>query len=201
MVGGITAWKGPGDSHALFAVRTQMLIAYIGFGCRILLALVFVAAAASKLRGRRDFIEFRATVSAFGVKPRWSSAAAGAVIACELAAAALMPVGVTAPAGLGIGAALLIVFSLVIASALRRGTSTSCRCFGTSTRPLGARHLVRNAILLVIAGAGLAGTVLTGHTGSAGFDTAALIVSGFAAVVVAALVIAYDDLVALVLPR
>ncbi|MEO3796970.1 MauE/DoxX family redox-associated membrane protein [Nonomuraea sp. B10E15] len=182
-------------------MRMQMLIAYIGFGCRILLALVFVAAAGSKVRGRRGFIEFRATVSAFGVKARWSSAVAGAVIACELAAAALMPVGVTAPAGLGIGAALLIVFSLVIASALRRGTSTSCRCFGTSTQPLGARHLVRNAILLMTAGVGLAGTVLTGHMGSAGFDTAALIVSGFAAVVAAALVIAYDDLVALVLPR
>ncbi|TDE47930.1 methylamine utilization protein MauE [Nonomuraea mesophila] len=178
-----------------------MLFAYIGFGCRVLLALVFLAAAASKLRGRRGFIEFRAAVSAFGVKPRWSSAAAGAVIACELAAAALMPADVTAPMGLGIGIALLIVFSLVIGSALRRGLSTSCRCFGTSTRPLGARHLVRNAILLTVAGAGLAATVLTGHMGSAGLDTAALFVSGFAAVVAAALVIAYDDLVALALLR
>jgi len=177
------------------------LIAYIGFGCRVLLAVVFFAAAVSKVRGRRDRAEFRASLGAFGVKPRWRAAVAAAVIMCELATAALLAVDVTALAGLGVGAALLIVFTTAISSVLRRGTSASCRCFGASAQPLGRRHLVRNAILLSIAAAGVAGAPPTTALGAAGWNPAALLVSGFVAVVLAALVISYDDLVAVVLPR
>ncbi len=120
---------------------------------------------------------------------------------CELATAALLAVDVTALAGLGVGAALLIVFTMAISSVLRRGTSASCRCFGASAQPLGRRHLVRNAILLSIAAAGVAGAPPTTALGAAGWNPAALLVSGFVAVVLAALVISYDDLVAVVLPR
>ncbi|MFF4625302.1 MauE/DoxX family redox-associated membrane protein [Nonomuraea jabiensis] len=177
------------------------MIAYIGFGCRVLLAVVFFAAAVSKMRGRRNRTEFRASLGAFGVKPCWRSAVAAAVITCELATAVLLAADATALAGLGVGAALLIIFTMAINSVLRRGTSASCRCFGASTQPLGRRHLVRNAILLSIAAVGVTGTSPAKALGIAGWNPAALTVSGFVAVVLAALVISYDDLVAVVLPR
>src|SRR4051812_16966710 len=89
--------------------------------CRVLLALVFFTAAATKLRGKNDLARFRATVREFGVGPRWSSAVAGAVIAGELVAACLMLVDATAPAALGLAAALLTAFTVAIGSAVRRG--------------------------------------------------------------------------------
>lgn len=176
------------------------MIAYIGFGCRVLLAVVFFAAAVSKMRGRNR-TEFRASLGAFGVNPRRRSAVVAAVIMCELATAVLLAADVTALAGLVVGAALLIVFTMAIKSVLRRGTSASCRCFGASTQPLGRRHLVRNAILLSIAAVGITGTSPATALGVAGWNPAALMVAGFVAVVLAALVISYDDLVAVVLTR
>ncbi|WP_271219292.1 MauE/DoxX family redox-associated membrane protein [Streptosporangium carneum] len=168
--------------------------------CRFLLTLVFFSAAATKLRGRSDLAQFRATVREFGVGPRWSSAAAGAVIAGELVAASLMLFDAAALAGLGLAAVLLAAFTGAIGSAVRRGATTSCRCFGASDQPMGMRHVARNAILLLITAAGVTGTLLA-PGGAGGLDVTALILSGFVAVVLATLVIAYDDLVALVLVR
>ncbi|HEX4815154.1 MAG TPA: MauE/DoxX family redox-associated membrane protein [Nonomuraea sp.] len=177
------------------------MIAYIGFGCRVLLAVVFFAAAVSKARGRRERAEFRASLGAFGVRPRWRSGVAAVVITCELATAVLLAADVTALAGLAVGATLLLVFTMAITSALRRGASATCRCFGASTQPLGRRHLVRNALLLAFAAVGFTGTSPTAALGAAGWNPAALLVAGFVAVILAILVISYDDLVALALPR
>ncbi|NUR28020.1 MAG: methylamine utilization protein MauE [Catenulispora sp.] len=177
-----------------------MSMTYFAFGCRLLLALVFFVAAASKLRGRNDLAEFRAAVREFGVGARWSSTAAGVVIAGELAAGSLMLADATALAGLGLAAALLITFTGAIGAAVRRGTTTNCRCFGASDQPLGMRHVVRNVTLTAIAVAGGTGTVLApGRAGE--LEMAALVLSGFVAVVLAALVIAYDDLVTLIRAR
>ncbi|MET8863873.1 MauE/DoxX family redox-associated membrane protein [Nonomuraea sp. NPDC004580] len=172
------------------------MLAYIGFGCRVMLAVVFLAAAVSKVRNRRDRAAFRTSLGAFGVKARFRPAVAAAVIAGELATAALLAADATALAGLALGSALLIAFAVTIGAVLRRGSSVSCRCFGASTQPLGRRHLVRNALLLLVAAAGVTGTAP-----AAGWDPGALLVAGFMAVIVAALVISYDDLVSAVLPR
>jgi hypothetical protein len=162
----------------------------------VLLAVVFLAAAVSKVRSRRDRAAFRTSLGAFGVKARFRPAVAAAVIAGELATAALLAADVTALAGLALGAALLIAFTVAIGSVLRRGAPVSCRCFGSSTQPLGRRHLMRNALLLLVAAAGVTGTAP-----AVGWNPGALLVAGFMAVIVAALVISYDDLVSAVLPR
>ncbi|MEV8637014.1 MauE/DoxX family redox-associated membrane protein [Streptosporangium sp. NPDC051023] len=175
-------------------------MAYLSFICRLLLALVFFVAVATKVRGRSDLAQFRAAVREFGVGLPWSSAASGAVIAGELVAASLMLIDAVAPVGLGLAAVLLAAFTGAIGSAVRRGATTSCRCFGASDQPLGVRHVVRNVILLSITAAGMTGTLLA-PGGVGGLDVTALFLSGFVAVVLATLVIAYDDLVALVLVR
>ncbi|GII63515.1 methylamine utilization protein MauE [Sphaerisporangium krabiense] len=176
------------------------MLAYVALCCRVLLAVVFVAAAATKVRGRRDLEEFRAAVRGFGVTARWSSAVAGVVIALESAAAAAMLVDAVAPAGLGLAAGLLAAFTAAIVSALRKGTPANCRCFGASARPLGTRHVVRNGILLLVAVAGAVTTAGVRVTADAR-ELAPSVLAGFVAVVLALLVIAYDDLASLAHPR
>ncbi|MFV0309365.1 MAG: MauE/DoxX family redox-associated membrane protein [Desertimonas sp.] len=48
--------------------------------------------------------------------------------------------------------ALLVVFTLVIATRLLDGSRPPCACFGTrSTRPLGRYHVVRNLVMIALA--------------------------------------------------
>ena len=51
--------------------------------------------------------------------------------------------------------ALLTVFSIALGSVLIRRISTTCNCFGASKNPISGADLVRNAGLLLCAGAGL----------------------------------------------
>lgn len=47
---------------------------------------------------------------------------------------------------------MLVVFTVAIIVQLARGRRPSCACFGSwSARPLGWRHVARNAALLVLA--------------------------------------------------
>jgi hypothetical protein len=64
-------------------------------------------------------------------------------------------------AGFLVAAALLVVLSAGLVIALSRGAVTPCRCFGASRRRVGPVHVVRNAVLLLVALAG-AGATLTG---------------------------------------
>jgi hypothetical protein len=56
---------------------------------------------------------------------------------------------------LSAAAAVLVVFSVIVALALRRGDAFPCACFGSSSRPLSARTLARNLVLLAAACAGV----------------------------------------------
>ena len=75
-----------------------------------------------------------------------------------------------------------------IAAALQLGRRTPCRCFGASSTPLGAGHLIRNAILAITAVAG--GLAPGGHVPSAG-----VAVAMGAGLFAAVLIVAYEDLV------
>lgn len=47
---------------------------------------------------------------------------------------------------------LLLAFSALIVNALARGRRPPCACFGAwSAKPIGAGHLVRNGVLIVLA--------------------------------------------------
>lgn len=102
----------------------------------------------------------------------------------------------TAGIGIGIAIVLLMVFGVGIAAAMLRGLRTTCRCFGSSSAPLGRRHLVRNALLVAVAATGLA--FGSDRVGSA--DPAGLAVAGAGALVLAALVVRLDDLIDLFTP-
>jgi hypothetical protein len=163
--------------------------------CRVVLGVVFVVAAAGKLRGRGAQRATRVTVRAFGI----TSGALATVIAvslpfAELAVAVLLVIPPVAMLGYVLAGGLLIGFSAGVAVALRRGQRVPCRCFGASEAPIGRRHLVRNGGLLAVAVAGLAASIADGAPGGLTVDPAAL-VAAFAGLLVALLVIRMEDLV------
>lgn len=176
----------------------------VGFGCYCLVGLVFAVSAASKLRGRTAFDEFVRTTRVLAVAtiPGYEVSRAGArrigvvVLGGELAVPVLMIVPATARIGLCVAVVLLTVFGVGIAAAMRRGLRTSCRCFGSSSAPLGTRHLLRNALLVAAAATGLA----FGPDRITQLDPAGLIVAGVGALVLAALVVRLDDLIDLFTP-
>lgn len=157
------------------------------FGARCLLLVVFAVSAVGKLRDPRAFR--RATVALVPLARPVGGVVAVGVIAAESAVVVLLAVPATARAGLVAGLGLLGVFTVAIGAALRRGATEPCRCFGASATPLGARHLVRNAILLLAAASGLAAGALPGDAQPWG-----LVFVGAAAVVLAVLVVQFDVL-------
>jgi hypothetical protein len=125
-------------------------MAGFGYVCALVLAAVFVRAAAAKLV-RPELAA--AGFAALGLPA--GPALARVVPAAELVVAAALvgwpPVG---------GAASLVMlagFTVVIARAVRAGVSTGCTCFGAvSAEPVGPTDLIRNVLLAGLAVAAMA---------------------------------------------
>lgn len=121
----------------------------VGYACAVLLAGVFVVAAAAKLRTP---VDTAATFRRLGIPaPR---PLARAVPAVELLVAVTL---LAAPrAGAAAAAALLVAFTGVLARAVARGLAVPCGCFGTASHaPITTTTLLRNALLVAAAGAAL----------------------------------------------
>lgn len=74
----------------------------------------------------------------------------------ELVLGALLLSGVARPWPAVVAVLTLAVFTWFLARRMLDGTRPPCACFGSkSQRPLGRRHLVRNAALLVVAALGI----------------------------------------------
>jgi hypothetical protein len=169
---------------------------YLVFGCRCLLLVVFAFSAFGKLSGAGAFTEFRqATAQLFPPARGFASWLAAAVVVAELVVVVLLGISATVRSGLVAALALLVLFTVAIAVALRRGSTAPCRCFGRSDSPLGVRHLVRNVVLLLVAFAGL--TV----EAAAATEPLGLVMAGLAAVVFAVLVLSFDAIADLFLER
>lgn len=172
----------------------------VPLGCRCAIGLVLVASILGKVRGRESYAQFVRAAGRLGsgwVTSRVpASALAGGVITAEAAAVVLLVLPGTAWMGFVLAGLLAVAFAAAVVAALRRGDRAPCNCFGVSARPVGGVHLVRNAVLVVVAGLGLAaGAVAAGPVEAAG--VAAAVVAG---VVVAALVVRADDLAELFRP-
>ncbi len=116
------------------------------------------------------------------------------VTALEIMVPLLMLLAVTAPAGLVLAAVLLAGFGAAIVVTLARGTVAACPCFGPASRPFGRRHVLRNAVLTLLA----AGGAVAGSGTAAGPPVAGAVIAAAGALVVALLVISYDELADLV---
>jgi uncharacterized membrane protein YphA (DoxX/SURF4 family) len=117
----------------------------IGIVASILVGSAFVLAGASKLAVGQAWPAQARELGA----PSWSPLVVPwfeLVVGATLIAGLVRPV----PALLAIGA--LVVFTALIVARLREGRRPSCACFGAwSAKPIGASHVVRNAVLLALA--------------------------------------------------
>jgi hypothetical protein len=177
-----------------------------GLAALTIAAVVYGASAISKLRSRQAFSAFRAGLSETALIPaaRLRVAAAtlaGAESAIAVSAAAAVVTGaflrgasVLAMAALAGGVLLTGVLAAGITLVVRRGTRARCACFGsTADLPLGTPHLVRNAILLALLAAGLAGA----RAGRSWPGWGAGLLAVAAGAVAGLLLIRFDDLASL----
>jgi len=131
---------------------------------RILLAAVFVVAAFGKLA---DLEGARRAVREFGAPERLAGALAAALVAAELAVAALLIPGSTAVAGAAGALALLLLFTVAIATSLARGRAPDCHCFGSlHSAPAGPATLARNGALAAVAAFALVGSLAESPAGA-----------------------------------
>jgi uncharacterized membrane protein YphA (DoxX/SURF4 family) len=152
---------------------------------RLVLAAVFASAGAAKLADRT---RARETLAEFGVPERLTALAAVLLPLAELGVAVALVLTSSARAGAAGSLVLLTVFTAAIAVNLAVGRTPECHCFGQlHSSPIGARSLVRNAVLGALSvlvfwqgpGTGLGGALaLVGHlsaTERAGLAAAAVL--------------------------
>jgi hypothetical protein len=117
----------------------------VGHLAALLLGAVFVVAAVSKLVAGTAWL---AQARELGAPTPVATALPGV----ELVLGALLVTGIVAPIPAVLAALLLVAFSVAIARQLVDGRHPPCACFGAwSHRPLGEGHLLRNAVLIVLA--------------------------------------------------
>jgi hypothetical protein len=178
---------------------------YVTVGAMVLCGLVLLVSAVSKVRSRTDYAEFVASVPAFGIPARWKRLFAATTVTAEftitallLPATVLVAVGSSAgrwlaAAGLLLATGLFGVLTAAVWRAVARQSGAVCRCFGPARTVLAHRHVVRNALLLLVA--------VLGALPLSVADTADLAIAGLAAAIGAlgtVLVIRFDDLAELI---
>jgi hypothetical protein len=168
-------------------------VVYVVVACRCVLAAVFALSAAGKVRGPRRFAD---AVASFRMLPaRAVRPVAYGFLAGEAGAAVLLCVPATVVAGFVLSAALLAAFTAAVGQALARKLNVPCPCFGASLAPVGPRHVVRDAVLVAVAGFGLAGALGPDQASAA---PGGVVVAVAAAAVVVLLVRFADDLAELI---
>ncbi|MFE5325475.1 MauE/DoxX family redox-associated membrane protein [Embleya sp. NPDC056575] len=172
---------------------------YLELGIRSLIAVVFLASSVGKTAGRGAFGAFVASLRGLELLPaKACRPVALLVVVAEYAVWLLLLLGSTTVAATGflVAAGLLVMFATAIALTARRGIRPPCRCFGASSTPLGARHIVRNVVLAAVACLG-AVTVPATNTSS---DPGALVVAILAGLLLGAVVALFDDILELFEP-
>lgn len=138
------------------------MAAYLAACCQGLLLFTFATATVAKLSGRHGLRLFADSLTETELVPaRTALSAAAGVVAAEATTAGLLLLPTTR--GLGFGAAVLVLTTLTVGilRVLKRRASAVCRCFGTTPRRLGPRHVVRNVVLIAVAIVGFATTSIS----------------------------------------
>ena len=125
-------------------------MALVGLLLRVVLAAVLIVAGVAKARDRdRTY----AAARGFGLPVRAAAVTAALLPAVELLVAAALLPPLTARSGALAALVLLAAFTVAVAVAVARGSQVACSCFGArDDRPVSARTLLRNGVLLVAAG-------------------------------------------------
>ena len=125
------------------------MIPRVTLALRVLLGVVFVYAAYTKLR--QSWLLFALSVDSYQLLPEWAVfAVARTLPALELALGVLLIAGVWLRYLSIAAAAILGLFFSVMIVSYFRGGGIDCGCFGVG-EPLSARTLIRDGILLAAA--------------------------------------------------
>ena len=118
---------------------------------RLLLGGVLLMAAAGKLLHRQAYVQ---TLAEFGIPTALRPQLAWLMPMCELAIAFMLTLAMSTWWSAIAGAALLALYNAVLAYKLLQGQRPSCNCFGQQdATPIGLTTLLRNGVLLSMAGA------------------------------------------------
>ena len=171
------------------------MTAYTSLALRVFVGLVFAASACTKLATLSRFNAFASWMDTLPIPgTSHSKLIAALVAACEGMIVVFVAIPATSAIGLIIAAGLLCSFVVLVVRLIRRGVSTPCRCFGSSASPLSVRHVVRDLLLLSGALLGLLNVTATLPPLDVG-----LIVSVFAGTAAALVVVAWDDVMFLII--
>lgn len=118
---------------------------------RLLLGGVLLMAAAGKLLHRQAYVQ---TLAEFGIPTALRPQLAWLMPMCELAIAFMLTLAMSTWWSAIAGAALLALYNAVLVYKLLQGQRPSCNCFGQQdATPIGLTTLLRNGVLLSMAGA------------------------------------------------
>jgi uncharacterized membrane protein len=171
---------------------------YLVIGARAMLFVIFAASAISKVRSRTAFAEFADSLAGFGIRDaRLQARTGGMVITAEAAAAAAVALPFTVIWGLMAGGLIIAIFTAQASIARRHGLRPVCNCFGASKSTLGARHAVRNGLIIAVAATGLLAEFASGRSHLA---VGPVVLAIGIAVIAGTAVIVWDDLATLLLP-
>jgi methylamine dehydrogenase accessory protein MauD len=133
----------------------------------LLLVGVFLVAGITKLI---DLASFRQSLGEFGVPSTWIRGTGVLVPAFELFVAGVLLLPPTALVGAAFAVLMLVLFSGVVVFQLTKGKTPHCYCFGQlDDQPIGSATLVRNGVLLIVAGLALWQEAVYGPIGGFGW--------------------------------
>lgn len=171
---------------------------YILIAVRCMAVVVFSVSLLSKVVGAGAHAQFLQTIRALRVGPAKAAAwiGGGVILTEALIVLLLLLPGGSGP-GLMLAALLLAAFTGALVRAIRRGVSTSCRCFGRlSSAPLTGRQVARNGAIGALVVLGLLALAAPGSSPLDPLGVATALASGL---VLAIVIVAFDDLADLAL--
>ena len=126
---------------------------WVGTAARVLLGVVWIWAALSKLH---DPLSFTQTVRAYDATPEWLSRAIGyGLPVLELALGVVLILGVTVRIAAAVSAVLFLIFTIGLIQAAARGIKLRCGCFGGGGPTDGSTQytweIIRDLLLLAVA--------------------------------------------------
>ncbi len=162
--------------------------------CRAVIVIVFFVSSITK---SRDISQFKRTISNFQLVPaKQSGSLAILFLSGEFVVFFLVLLG--GPfllAGFSLAVLLLVLFSLALLSVLTRGVSTSCNCFGASTKQVSFSDIWRNGSFILCAALG--STLLSLGKGQTELNLLEWLLMGLAAVIFVVIWLQIDDIVQL----
>jgi uncharacterized membrane protein YphA (DoxX/SURF4 family) len=130
--------------------RRELFNYWLPQAFRFILAAIFITAAIPKIM---DPAKFAQDIGNYRLIPHeWNNLLAITLPWVELVAAVLLAAGVWGRASAWLITGMMIMFLVVIASAIWRGLNIECGCFGTvSGRRIGLRAVALDTALLIMA--------------------------------------------------